>query len=175
MPRGARAHGTRARFFGETAALTVMLFSTGLLLHESLHLVVIHALGADAVLVVRPWSLAVAGWRIYGLHAQPLSPLSPLQQLVVNISGPCLAAVPLAVLLRYARGEAIRLALGLNVAVLVYYAVIEAAYVVLESWLGLEGQWLTAAELNYGLPAISALLVIAARGRLLAQGGQPPT
>jgi hypothetical protein len=45
--------------------------------------------------------------------------------------------------------------------VLIFYGVIEALYVILESGLGLEGDWLTAAELNYGLPLLVTLAVLA--------------
>jgi hypothetical protein len=105
--------------------------------------------------------LSFLGGQIYGLHAQPLTPLNPMQQLLVNLGGPLLAAVPIALLLRLARRPAARIALGLNLGVLLFYAVIEALYVVLESGFGLEGEWLTAAELNYGLPALVTLAVLA--------------
>jgi hypothetical protein len=146
--------------FGGALALTVVIFGIGLLLHEGLHLFVIRALGADGVLVVRPWRSSLLGWQIYGLHAQPLTQLSPTHQLVVNLAGPMLAAVPFALLWWRIRSRTIRIALALNIAVLVFYGVIEALYVVLESGLGLEGDWLTAPELNYGLPFLIAVAVL---------------
>jgi hypothetical protein len=152
--------GVRAGFFLETLTLTLVLFGAGLLVHEGAHLAVIHALGGDGVLVVRPWRLNFPAGEIYGLHAQPLTPLNPLQQLLVNLGGPLLAAIPLALLLPFAPGPVARIALRLNLAVLLFYAVIEALYVVLESGFGLEGEWLTAAELNYGLPALVALAIL---------------
>jgi hypothetical protein len=153
--------GLRAGFFLETLVITLVLFGAALLVHEGGHLAVIHAVGGEGVLVVRPWRLSFLAGQIYGLHAQPLTPLNPVQQLLVNLGGPLLAAVPIAVLLRLARGPAARIALGINLGVLLFYAVMEALYVVLESGFGLEGEWLTAAELNYGLPALVTLAVLA--------------
>ncbi|MBJ7598843.1 MAG: hypothetical protein DLM67_03690 [Candidatus Nephthysia bennettiae] len=149
-----------ARFAVETLALSLVLFAAGLLVHEAAHLVVIRALGHDAVLVVRPWTLGVGGWSIYGLHAQPASPLAPGEQLLVNFAGPFLAALPLSLLLTRVADHSARTALLLNVAVLLFYTLIESLYVVLESGLGLEGEWLTSAWLNYGLPLLAAAAVI---------------
>jgi hypothetical protein len=162
-----RDFSARAAFFGKALALTLVIFGLGLLLHEGLHLVVIRALGADGVLVVRPWRLSLLGWQIYGLHAQPLTPLSPTRQFVVNLAGPTLAAVPFALLLWRIRSQTIRIALAINVGILVFYGVIEALYVVLESDLGLEGDWLTVAELNYGLPLLITVAVLAGRSARL--------
>jgi hypothetical protein len=144
----------------ETLALSLVLFAAGLLIHEAAHLVVIRALGHDGALLVRPWDLGIAGWSIYGLHAQPGSPLAPGDQLVVNFAGPFLAALPLALLMTRVEDRAARTALLLNVAVLIFYALIESLYVVLESGLGVEGEWLTNAWLNYGLPLLAAAAMI---------------
>jgi len=169
----------RAGFFLETLILTLVLFGAALLVHEGGHLAVIRAVGGEGVLVVRPWRFSFLALQIYGLHAQPLTPLNPVQQLLVNLGGPLLAAVPIILLIRIARGPAARIAFGLNLGVLLFYAVIEALYVVLESGYGLEGEWLTAAELNYGLPALVtlAVLTLAATspevGRLSAWIGRP--
>jgi len=148
-------------FFGQALGLTVVIFGIGLLLHEGLHIVVMRALGADGVLILRPWALSLLGWQIYGLHAQPLSPLGPDRQFLVNLAGPIGAAVPFALLWWRIRSRTVRIALALNVAILIFYGVIEALYVVLESGLGLEGDWLTAPELNYGLPLLVTLAVLA--------------
>jgi hypothetical protein len=157
--------GAEAAFFCRSLALTLLLFGTGLLVHEGLHLVVLRTLGADGVIVVRPWRFSLLGWQIYGLHVQPLTQLSPAQQLLVNLAGPLLAAVPFAVLHGRVRDQEARLALALNIAILVFYAVLEGVYVVLESGLGLEGEWLTAAELNYGVPLLVTLFVLARAAR----------
>jgi hypothetical protein len=145
--------------------LTVVLFVAALLVHEAAHVLVIRALGHDAVLLLRPWPLSVAGWSIYGLHAQPAAALSPGEQLLVNFAGPFLAALPMALLLLQVRDRAARTALLVNVALLLFYAFIESLYVVLEAGLGVEGDWLTGAELNYGLPLLFALLVIGSASR----------
>jgi hypothetical protein len=159
----------------ETLALSLVLFFAGLLVHEAAHLVVIRALGHDTVLVVRPWDLGVGGWSIYGLHAQAASPLAPGEQLLVNFTGPFLAALPLALLLTWVQDHAVRTALLLNIAVLLFYALIESLYVVLESGLGLEGQWLTSAWLNYGLPLLAAVVAIVRGGGPLKSGERIPT
>jgi hypothetical protein len=164
----------RTRFFGETLALSLVLFANGLLVHEAAHLVLIRALGHDGVLLARPWNLGIAGWSIYGLHAQPAVPLPPPEQLVVNFGGPFLAALPMLLLLSRVADRPVRTALLLNAALLLFYALIESLYVVLESGLGLEGDWLTSAWLNYALPLALAVLVIArasGRPKLLARSG----
>jgi hypothetical protein len=150
----------RARFAAETLGLTLVLFASALLVHEAAHLLVIRALGHEGVLLLRPWRLGIGGWSIYGLHAQPATPLAGADQLLVNVSGPLLAAIPLALLLPHVGDRGARIALALNVGLLLFYAVIESLYVVLESGFGVEGDWLTSAELNYGLPLLFALLVI---------------
>jgi hypothetical protein len=152
----------RLRFAAETLALSAVLFASSLLVHEACHLLVIRALGQDGVLLLRRWDLGFLGWSIYGLHAQPAVPLPLWQQLLVNFAGPVLAAVPLALLLRYATGPVARTALALNLAVLLFYAFLESLYVVLEQGLRVEGDWLTGAALNYGLPLLAALLAVVA-------------
>jgi hypothetical protein len=127
-------------------------------------LLVIRALGHDGVLLVRRWDLGFAGWSIFGLHAQPAVPLSSWQQLLVNLAGPLVAAIPLAMLLLHVTGLVARTALGLNIGVLLFYALLESLYVVLEEGFRVEGDWLTSAGLNYGLPLVAALAAIIARG-----------
>jgi hypothetical protein len=144
----------------ETLALSLVLFGAGLAVHEAAHLGVIRALGHDGFLLVRPWQLGLGGWSIYGLHAQPASPLAPAEQLLVNFAGPFLAAVALALPLTRVKGRPARTALILNVAVLLFYALIESLYVVLESGLRVEGDWLTSVWLNYGLPLVAVVAVI---------------
>jgi hypothetical protein len=153
-------------------ALSLVLFVTGLLIHEAAHLLVIRALGHDGVLLVRPWQLGIGGWSIYGLHARPASPLAPGEQLLVNFAGPFLAALPMALLLTRVRDRTARVALLLNVAVLLFYALIESLYVVLESGLGVEGEWLTSVWLNYALPLLAAAAVILRSSVPPPPGGQ---
>jgi hypothetical protein len=160
----------RGRFVAESLALSLLLFGAGLAVHEAAHLAVIRALGHDGVLLVRPWQIGLGGWSIYGVHAQPASPLGPAEQLVVNFAGPFLAAVPMALLLTRVEGRALRAALVLNVAVLLFYALIESLYVVLESGLGVEGDWLTSVWLNYGLPLVAAVGVTLALPPPCAEG-----
>jgi hypothetical protein len=170
--RAAGRGRVRVRFVAESLALSLVLFVTGLLVHEAAHLVLIGALGHDGVLLLRPWSLGVGGWSIYGLHAQPAVPLTPPEQLLVNFGGPFLAALPMLLLISRVEDRATRVALGLNVSVLLFYALIESLYVVLESGFGLEGDWLTSAWLNYALPlAVGVLVILRASGRLRSDRG----
>ena len=148
------------RFAVESLLLSLAIFCAGMLVHEAAHLLVIRGLGHDGYLLVRPWRLGLGDWRIYGIHAQPGSPLTPQEQLLVNFAGPFLAAIPLSLLLIRVKGRALRTALALNVGVLLFYTLIESLYAVVESGLGLEGDWLTGVWLNYGLPLLAALLVI---------------
>jgi hypothetical protein len=165
----------RARLAVETLALSLGIFGAGLLVHEAAHLLVIRALGHDGSLLVRPWRLGLGDWSIYGLHAQPATALPPVEQLMVNFAGPSLAALPLALLLTRVHGRALRTALALNVAVLLFYTLIESLYAVLESGLGLEGDWLTGVWLNYGLPLGAALLVTSYQAaRPATRPGSPP-
>lgn len=164
----------RARLVAEALGLTLVLFAAGLLVHEAAHVMVIRALGHDGVLLLRPWRLGVADWSIYGLHAQPAAPLAPAEQLLVNFAGPFLAALTMALLLFWVRGPAPRAAVLLNVAALIFYALVESLYVLLENGLGLEGEWLTSAWLNYGLPFGAALLVAARLAVKSATRSQSP-
>jgi hypothetical protein len=165
-PGLAPLHGhRRARFAVEALGLTVLLFVSALLVHEAAHLLVIRALGHDGVLLLRPWPLGVAGWSIYGLHVQPAVTLPAAEQLLVNFAGPFLAAIPIALLLPHVRDRAARTALVVNAVLLLFYAFIESLYVVLEDGLGVEGDWLTSAMLNYGLPLLFTMLVIGRASR----------
>jgi hypothetical protein len=144
--------------------LSTMIFALALGAHETLHLVVIHALGSQGSLVIRPWRLGLADFYVYGLHAQPDQPLGLLRQTLVNLLGPVLAAVPLAVLLAYVREPVLRSALIANLAILAFYALIEVGYVWLEDAFNVELAFLTTPEFNYGIPAL--IVFAAAWGRV---------
>ncbi|MDQ6742921.1 MAG: hypothetical protein M3Z97_08450, partial [Candidatus Dormibacteraeota bacterium] len=77
---------------------------------------------------------------------------------------------PMALLLTRVENRAARTALVLNVGVLLFYALIESLYVVLESGLGVEGDWLTSVWLNYGLPLVAAVGVTLAVPPPCAEG-----
>jgi hypothetical protein len=81
-----------------------------------------------------------------------------LRQLVVNLLGPALATVPLVVLLMQVREPVVRIALAANVAILAFYAVIEAGYLLLESTGSVDLPILSTPEFNYGVPALAVLI-----------------
>ncbi len=142
---------------GRTLVLSLLLFVVGFATHEVMHLLVLYAVGGTGALVIRPWHLGLFDATTYALHVQPDHPIGLVRQLIVNFLGPTLAAVPLAILLLYVRGareRAVRIALAANVAILVFYALIEAGDLWLESAFGIDAPILTAPEFNYGVPAL---------------------
>ncbi len=154
-----------------TLLLSVLLFAGAFGTHEVMHLLVLYAVGGHGSIVVRPWRMGLVDASIYALHVQPDQPIGFARQLVVNFFGPALAAVPLAVLLLYVRERPVRLALWANVAILAFYAVIEAADLWVESALGLDLPILTTPEFNYGVPALVIVIavLISARHRIDVQ------
>jgi hypothetical protein len=154
-----------------TLLLSLLLFVVGLATHEVMHLLVLYAVGGTGSLIVRPWHLGLFDATTYALHVQPDQPIGLVRQLLVNFLGPTLAAVPLAVLLLYVRERPVRIALVANVAILVFYALIEAGDLWLESAFGVDAPILTAPEFNYGVPALIILLgvLVAMRQRMEVQ------
>jgi|GEM_PF-1741702 len=144
----------------QTLLLSLLLFIVAFATHEVMHLLVLYAVGGTGSLIVRPWHLGLFDATTYALHVQPDQPIGLARQLLVNFLGPALAAVPLAVLLIYVRGRAVHIALAANVAILVFYALIEAGDLWLESAFGLDAPILTAPEFNYGVPALIILLAV---------------
>lgn len=140
--------------------LSVLLFAGAFGTHEVMHLLVLYAVGGHGSIVVRPWRMGLFDATIYALHAQPEEPVGLFRQFVVNLLGPLLAAVPLGVLLLYVREPVVRIALWANVTILVFYAIIEAADLVLESAYEVDLPILTTPEFNYGVPAL--IIVIGA-------------
>ena len=142
-----------------TLLLSVLLFVGGFGTHEVMHLLVIYAVGGHGSIIVRPWHTGVFDGTIYALHAQPDQPLGIVQQLLVNFLGPALAALPLAFLLAYVR-EPVRLALWANIAILAFYALIEAGDLLLERQFDFDLALLTTPEFNYGVPALIILIAM---------------
>src|SRR2546421_2659806 len=101
--------------------------------HEVMHLLLIYAVGVDGSIIVRPWRLGYLNLTIYALHAQPAHELDVVRQAVVNFFGPFLAAIPLAALLLYVREPIPFAALAANVVILIFFAVIELADLLLEA------------------------------------------
>ena len=148
-----------------TLGIAVALFFPGLALHESLHLLVLHLVGGQGTIIVRPWQFALVDLSLPSLHVQPVPALDFGRQLVVNFFGPALAAVLVAIPLLFVRDRRLRLALGANVAVLIFYAVIEAGYLLIDPYLELGV--LVTPEFNYGVPLgiYVAVPLVAAFGR----------
>lgn len=147
--------------------LSVLIFAGAFGAHEVMHLVVIYAVGGSGLIVVRPWRLGLADIAIYALHAQPSEPLGLARQALVNFLGPALAAVPLLALLAVVRESTARYALGANVLILAFYALIETGDLLVEERLNFDVSLLTAPEFNYGVPLliILAASVLAKRER----------
>jgi hypothetical protein len=139
--------------------LSLALFVAAFGTHEVMHLLVLYAVGGQGSIVVRPWRLGLFDATIYALHVQPDQPIGLVRQLLVNFLGPALAAVPLAALLLLVREPIVRIALWANVAILAFYAIIEAGDLLLESALDVDLPILTTPEFNYGVPA---LIIVAA-------------
>ena len=144
----------------QTLLLSLLLFTVAFATHEVMHLLVLYAVGGTGALIVRPWHLGLFDATTYALHVQPDQPIGLERQLLVNFLGPALAAVPLALLLLYVRERVVRIALAANVAILVFYAVIEAGDLWLESKFEIDAPILTAPEFNYGVPALIILLAV---------------
>jgi hypothetical protein len=144
----------------QTLLLSLLLFIVAFATHEVMHLLVLYAVGGTGALIVRPWHMGLFDATTYALHVQPDQPIGLDRQLLVNFFGPALAAVPLALLLLYVRERVVRIALAANVAILVFYAVIEAGDLWLESAFNIDAPILTAPEFNYGVPALIILLAV---------------
>jgi hypothetical protein len=143
--------------------------------HEVMHLIVIYAVGADGSIVARPWRFGYVDITIYALHAQPSHPLDVTRQAVVNFFGPFLAAIPLAALLLYVREPIPFAALIANVVILVFYAIIELADLLLETVWNTDVSILTTPEFNYGVPLLIIVLttLIAAVLSAIRERGRP--
>jgi hypothetical protein len=141
--------------------------------HEVMHLLLIYAVGADGSIIARPWRLGYVDFTIYALHAQPSHPLDVVRQAVVNFFGPFLAAIPLAGLLLYVREPIPFAALVANVVILVFYAVIELADLLLESVWHVDVPLLTTPEFNYGVPLLVIVVTTLAVAILSVVRGRP--
>jgi len=138
--------------------LSVLIFAGAFGAHEVMHLLVIYAVGGQGSIVVRPWRLGLVDFTIYALHAQPSQPLDVTRQAIVNFFGPFLAAIPLAALLVYVRHPIAVAALVANVVILLFYAFIETADLLLEAVNHVDVPLLTWPEFNYGVPVLVIVL-----------------
>lgn len=142
----------------QTVVLALVLFAVAFGAHEVMHLLVLYAVGGHGSIIVRPWRMGMFDGSIGSLHVQPDQPIGLLRQLLVNFLGPVLAATPLAVLLMYVRNPVARAAIGANVAILGFYAVIEVADLLIEQMGDLDLGILTTPEFNYGVPLLIMLV-----------------
>jgi hypothetical protein len=140
--------------------LSILIFLGAFGTHEVMHLLTIYAVGGQGSIIVRPWRLGLVDLTIYGLHAQPSQPLDTTRQTIVNFFGPFLAAIPLGALLWWVREPIPVAALIANIVILVFYAVIEAGDLILESAYNTDWSFLTWPEFNYGVPAAIILLTV---------------
>lgn len=144
--------------------LSLLIFVGAFGTHEVMHLLTIYAVGSSGTIIVRPWQLGLVNFTIPSLHAQPAQPLDVTRQTIVNAAGPLLAAIPLGALLVWVREPVPLAALIANVVILVFYAVIEAGDLILETVYHTDVSWLTWPEFNYGVPAlIIAITVVTVR------------
>jgi hypothetical protein len=140
--------------------LSVLIFAGAFGTHEVMHLLTIYMVGGSGSIIVRPWQLGLVNFSIYSLHTQPAQPLDVTRQAIVNFAGPMLAAVPLAALLFYVREPVALAALIANVVILVFYAGVETADLLLEQVQHVDVAWLTWPEFNYGVPALVILITV---------------
>ena len=151
--------------------LSILLFVVGFGAHEVLHLLVIYAVGSDGSIIVRPWRMGYLPVTIYALHAQPVQQLDIVRQSIVNFFGPALAAVPFVALLFYVREPIPVAALIANVAILLFYAVIELGDLLLEEVWDTDVALLTTPEFNYGVPLLVIALTVVGVSLLSAVRG----
>jgi hypothetical protein len=151
---------TRLAAARRTLLLALILFVAALGTHEVMHLLVLYGVGGHGSMIVRPWRMGLIDAEIYALHVQPDQPIGLVRQLLVNFLGPALAAVPLGALLLYVREPVVRIALWANVAILAFYAIIEAGDLLLESAYEVDLSILTTPEFNYGVPGLIILIAI---------------
>jgi len=140
--------------------MSTLLFVAAFGTHEVMHLLVLYAVCGRGSIIVRPWHMGLIDASIDSLHAQPDQPIGFARQLAVNFLGPALAAVPLAALLIYVREPSVRLALWANVAILAFYAIIEAGDLWLESAFDFDLPILTWPEFNYGVPLLLIAIAV---------------
>jgi hypothetical protein len=158
--------------FARSVGLALVLFPVGFATHEAMHLLIYTVAGVRAALVVTRWRVGVGSLAIAGLHAAPLGPAglggpelaAPLWLLVANNGlGPLLAASFLLVLWVSVsrRSRVARTALLANVAVLLFFSLIEMAYPLLEHVARVDADVLLLPAVNYG-GALLVLLGVAA-------------
>ena len=150
----------RSRMSLHAFALSYALMLVGLCVHEVGHLVVLFGMGKTGALIIMPWRSGLFNYNIYGLHVEPYPPLGTLDQAVLNLLGPIVAIIPFALLLFYLKDRVPRVAIIGNILVLVFFAVLESSYELLESALEREIGILGSPEFNIGVAVLILLSVI---------------
>jgi len=162
--------------------LAALLLPVAMAAHEVMHAVIWWMLGVRSVVVVRPWTLQFPPVTLPSLHAARPGPgglggpdvAVPLAESVANnVLGPLVVAVVLTVLwLSVGRSSRVaRAALLANVAALLFFALIEGAYPLLDVWNDDVADVLLVPDLNYG----GALLVMLAAIAASLRGGRSPS
>lgn len=144
----------------QTVILSYVLLLAGLAIHEVAHLVVLFALGKSGTLLIVPWRLGITDYYINGLHVEPSPPLTVADQTVLNFSGPVIAIVPFAFLLHYVKEKIPRVAIFANILVLIFFAILESGYELLEFALNREIGILGSPEFNIGVPVLIILVMV---------------
>jgi len=142
----------------QALVLSLLLFAAAFGTHEVMHLLVLYGVGGHGSIIVRPWHLSLVNATVDSLHVQPDQPIGPGRQLLVNVMGPVLAGLTLAVLLLYVRERVVRVALVANVAILAFYALIEGGDHLLDAVGDFDAGILTSPEFNYGVPLLIILV-----------------
>jgi hypothetical protein len=122
-------------------------------------LLLIGLLGGHGTLIVRPWRATLLPLTLPSLHVTGAASLAVPARLAFDLGGPGLVGVALLVLTRWVRPPWVAAALVANAAILFFYALIEAADVLLDL-AGSEAGVLGWEEFNYGVPLL--LLAVAA-------------
>ena len=144
----------------QTVILSYVLLLAGLAIHEVAHLVVLFAFGKTGTLIIVPWRFGIADYYIWGLHVEPSPPLTVADQTLLNFFGPIIAIVPFAFLLRYVKERIPRVAILANIFVLIFFAILEAGYEVLEFALKRGIGILGSPEFNIGVPMLIFLIMV---------------
>lgn len=138
--------------------LSYIMALVALAVHEVAHLVILFVMGKTGVLLVAPWRLGLSNYYIYGLHAQPTMELTFAEHAFLNLLGPVIAMIPFTLLYYYSRDLLVpRTALIANLFILVFFALLEFSYVLLEEFSKGDVGILGSPEFNIGIPIIIIL------------------
>jgi len=136
--------------------VSLAVYFVALAVHEVMHLVTLYALGGQGALVVHAWRFTFLPVTVGSFHVQPAQPLAFIPHLIFDFAGPALAAALLGLLALVVHEPVPRIALGANLLILAFYALIEPLDVLLDAF-GVDAHFLLWAEFNYGVPLLILL------------------